>query len=616
MTTYTSGANCLDCSSYCDTCVDSNTCAVCSSGYYFYKQKCYVQCPSKAPYLSPTVSPYTCYETCPTATPYSYKNLCYTSCPAEAPYLYDNICYSTSLVAEATKISNLAGSIASTTLIARGVASFSDPGLYMFGSLMKLLEYTRYMNISHSDGLEILFQTISDSSNLIPMPSMSDEMQDAFENHSLPDVFARYDLPSNFMLNEGDDILAELTILGLFVLAWLLHKGVYYLRNVETMRSLVTKSRLFFQNYLLGQFYEMLGDVFFATVFEFRTLSLGDRYSWLSVTACVSCLTLGTTLYLTNFWIVYAYQKKKRKRNTEALRKFSEQHKGIGVIFDSFGDESFIHQAVLIFFVTRNIILSQVIALAYSMPLFQSAILLILSFFMMIYYVTLRPMKSRLEFAEQLSYEILLLIVNACFFILALCDSMQASTRTVVNSIGQAIIVFNIAFKFLPFIFLAIHFGLIIWKYYKLLKSDLKSQDTGKKKRISEQLRNDSSVALRFGQDWNNTSLQTFDDQTNLTIDQNMTVSQISILQLDSLRKSRRAQKLSRTPKKSKSKSTQIFHANRHASPTGIRMKEFAQKHLSAKRAAGANGIRKKERISEMQRAGQINKRVEKDFVL
>ena len=201
MTTYTLGTNCLDCSSYCDICIDSSTCTTCTFGYYFYQSKCYVTCPSQAPYISPTVTPYLCFKTCPTQTPYNYENLCLASCPPEAPYLIDNVCHTESFIEKIAKLGNTAASAASTGMIARSVASFSNPSLFMFGSLMKLLEYTRYMNISHSDNLEILFQTISDTDDFIPMPEMSNEMQNALESHPMPYVFARYDVPSNFLLN-------------------------------------------------------------------------------------------------------------------------------------------------------------------------------------------------------------------------------------------------------------------------------------------------------------------------------------------------------------------------------------------------------------------------------
>ena len=492
-TTYTSGTDCLDCGSNCDTCIDANTCTLCTSGYYFYQSKCYVKCPSQAPYTSPTVSPYICYKTCPAATPYRYKNQCYTKCPSEAPYVSDYVCTTSNpdSAEEIAKVGNVAGSTASTVLISRSISSFSNPSPCMFGSLMKLLQYTRYQNVSHSDRLEMLFQTITDSSDYIPMPTMSNEMQNAFENHPLPYVFEKYDLNSNFMLNEGDDILGILTILGLFVLCWVMQRSVFYLRNVPTMRSLIVKSRFFFQNYLISGFYEMLGDVAFAAVLEVKTLDIHDQYSRLSFAACILCLFLGGILYALNIWIVYAYQKRKGKRNhngeesekrKKELEEFSEKYEGIEILFNDFEDRSFIHQAALIFFVGRNIIFCVMIALFYSIPLFQSTLLLILDLCLVVYYFWKRSIKSRMDFVEQVSYEIILLIVNMCFFIQAMADSMGSSSASLVYNIGEVVIVLNTICKFLPFVFLGIRLGLSLWAYFKLLKLALKSEVKKKEK--------------------------------------------------------------------------------------------------------------------------------------
>ncbi len=625
VTTYTFGTNCLDCSSYCDTCVDSNTCTVCTNGYYFYQSQCYVKCPSKAPYLSPIVSPYVCFKACPTPTPYSYQDLCYTTCPKEAPYLMDNVCYTESFYATIAKMGNTAASTASTILIARSVASFSNPSLFMFGSLTKLLEYTRYMNISHSDGLEILFQTISDSGDLIPMPSMSDKMQNAFVSHPMPDVFKKYDFPSNFMLNEGDDILALLTIFSLFVLFRIMQKGVAYLRNVKTARSIATNARFFFQNYVIGKFYEMLGDVSLTSVFEFRTFSSSDRYSWLSLTACIICLVLGVTLYAMNFWIIYA----RRKREGKELKEFCEKYKGAEIFFDGFKDESFLHQAAMLLFVARCVISSQVIALGYEIPLFQSAILLIFSFFMFFYYSLIRPMKEKMEFVEQLSFEILLFAVNTCFFIQAMCDMMQASTKGVVNSIGQTVIVLNTAFKFLPLIFLAVQFVSIVWKYYKLIKDVLKSEEAGDNKKISNKL--SPSTILGSHKLSHISSDCSFAGLNNLSLNESMVMSQISRSPLDLLR-NQRVKKLSlvvngdvgedsknnkKTPSKAKSFANKILAAKKNINPSIILMKKLEDMKLSAKKTDGTVGNQKKEgqQIPERKRVTKIRKRVRKSSV-
>jgi len=429
---------------------------------------------------------------------------------------------------------------------------------------MKLLQYTRYMNVSHSDRLETLFQTITDVSDYIPMPSISNHLENGFENHPLPTVFARYDLPSNFMINQGDALLAALVIMGLLVLFLIMQRGIFYVRNVPILRSLIIKTRFFFQNYLISMFYEMLSDIAFAAVLEMKTLSINDPYSELSFAVCMTCLIFGVVLYSLNIWIVYAYQKKRESHSEEesrkeALEKFSEKYKGIEILFNDFKDQSFIHQGVLIFFVGRNIAFCLVIALFPDLPLFQAMLLLTFDLCLVAYYLLKRSIKSRMDFVEQLSYEIILLIANVCFFIQALADAVKGgSSQGLTNTIGEIIIVLNTICKFLPFVFLGTKLSLALWGYYLLFKLAWKSGTPKKNKKVSPDPSRHSSDASPSSdssnspQKFSDTSATRFlglDGSTETTgnLDQTVIVSQAAMTQMDLLR-SRGAQKRSVVP--------------------------------------------------------------------
>jgi len=104
---------------------------------------------------------------------------------------------------------------------------------------------------------------------------------------------------------------------------------------------------------------------------------------------------------------------------------------------------------------------------------------------------------------------------------------MEASTKEVVYAIGQTVIILNIAFKFLPLVFLAIQLGYNIWEYYKQIKLILKSEkaEKKKKKRIFRPSRSNSSVSPESSQASNYSSLQTTSGLNNsIIIERNLPI--------------------------------------------------------------------------------------------
>ncbi len=64
----------------------------------------------------------------------------------------------------------------------------------------------RFLNVSRSDKLEEMFLLYADSdTNVVPWVGMPDSIQDSFPQHDLPYMFQKYEVPSSFITNFGDD---------------------------------------------------------------------------------------------------------------------------------------------------------------------------------------------------------------------------------------------------------------------------------------------------------------------------------------------------------------------------------------------------------------------------
>lgn len=473
----------------CDACVDGSTCTKCNSAYYSFGKSCVKNCPlttysiegnclSKYEQSSFLIFSLGCPQNCDVCLDANTCSKCspgfsLSSDPSK------NICSSEGpessiILTQPAKINKVAESTANTVLVTRNIAAPSASSPMMFGSLTKLIQYFRHLNVSRSDRLESVFLADEDSGNYIPMPTMSKRMKGAFERKTVPFVFDKYGVSSNFLINQGDNLLAIVTIFGVFIVVLLLQQGFLFIRNIPLLRFFIIKSRFFFQNYFLSRFYEILGDVVFCAVLELKTLSLDDKYALVSFLVCCFCLILGATLFVMNIWIVNEYQKKKNlhsevESQKKALEKFAEKYKGVEILFNDFEDTTFTHQAVLIFFIGRNILFCLVIVLFYETPIFQCFLLLILDLSIVGYYLYKRSIKARLDYFEQLIYELLLLTANVCFFVMALAEGSESEEK-VITTLSEVIIVINIACKFLALGFMIFRIAVTAWEYFKQLR--------------------------------------------------------------------------------------------------------------------------------------------------
>ena len=137
------------------------------------------------------------------------------------------------------------------------------------------------MDISRSENLEAVFQAEGDSGNYTPMPKLSKDS--AEKSNNLPFMFEKYGVSSSFLLNQGNNLLRLLTICGALIVTLLLQKGLFYTGKMPLACSAVLKTKFFFQNYILSQFYEILGDIAFCSVLELKAVVFADSFSVVSL---------------------------------------------------------------------------------------------------------------------------------------------------------------------------------------------------------------------------------------------------------------------------------------------------------------------------------------------
>ena len=166
---------------------------------------------------------------------------CYSPCPSPAPVLANGHWIPNPEKNSTAEVNKAARDGAKRTMKALSVAFPFSAMPFVYGALSKALSYTRHMNLSPSHEMEELYSEPDDNVQLFPAPTLSDETKDKFPQHRLPEVFERYELPSSFLVNFGEDILAVFMFL---LVAFIVNHLSRYLRNIQSPRFLAIKAKL------------------------------------------------------------------------------------------------------------------------------------------------------------------------------------------------------------------------------------------------------------------------------------------------------------------------------------------------------------------------------------
>ena len=347
---------------------------------------------------------------------------------------------------------------------------------FVYGTLSKNLQYTRYMNISRSTKLEELYQESLASVQIVPTPTLSNQIKSNFPQHSLPYMFEKYELPSSFLVNFGDDLLGILTFAGLMVLFWVMKWLARWIRNIPGSRFVVIWVKVYLQNYLLGQVFESFGDVMFYSVMEFRTLRIKEKYAWVSFVICLVCLGVCGAIGGVSIWITRKYQNNKenlKKMNlteeefSHKNENFKRKYEGIMLLYEDFEDENFKIQAVMMYYAGYNVLFSLIIALLEAVPLMQLMFLLVMDSSFLIFFAVKRPIKSKLDLIEVSVLKFLMLIVEISLLVMASVDVETSNKEGVMEGIGNILIALNMLFTFSPYVFMVLKLGFSGWGLYR-----------------------------------------------------------------------------------------------------------------------------------------------------
>jgi len=217
-----------------------------------------------------------------------------------------------------------------------------------------------------------------------------------------------------------------------------------------------------------------VGDIVLYSALEFQTFSLDDFTSNLSFLVCAGFNVLTVIVIVA---MLYVNMRIKKSKNDAAKNLTSEEIEkewdSFRAFFGTYKDAFFGQQIFLLVFIIRVACFSAIVGYTYDYPLLQAALIVCINLMMTLYLIITRPMKAKINFVQQITFELLLLIFNINICILAVADELESEAFEMRKNIGELIVMLNIIVPLLSTVFIVLKIvllGIEVYKEFKLKK--------------------------------------------------------------------------------------------------------------------------------------------------
>ena len=371
----------------------------------------------------------------------------------------------------------------------------SNPTVITATCVAEIIDYTRYMRISHSRRLEGVFAGYKQPPGVINTKqlALSSKVQSKVSQGVPPAVFERYQVSPTFLVGFWVGFVSLLIISVIVLVLMALNCQVSKLNKTSKLRTIFVKVKEGAQNYLLQQFYASYGDIVLFGGLQFNSPKLNAGLSIFSLILTVVFIIIGITVLVKHIALLLKYQKIKKEANktvnkSKELEDFKASIGGYKTFFEDFKDSNLNYQSFLLYFILRSIIHSLCLVTLYDHPIAQSVIFIITSVLLFAYVIIMRPFEKPLGNIQQICFEILILFVNITLFVMAVTDHQEGDHKDVIENVGEIIIACNVIAKLIPIIFIAVDVIKILWKEYKEMKSKRKVNVENTVQKINEKL--------------------------------------------------------------------------------------------------------------------------------
>jgi len=375
-------------------------------------------------------------------------------------------------VKQMAKTAEATGTASSVVSSIYGFLNSGDPTAMFMGSLAKMLQYVKFINIEYPPKVKFMFglqSNLNDTSEPI-MKKVQKRIEDKSDSPNLADNFGYYKLTSSFVSNcfQSLGTLAGI-VLGIGVISLVLYWTAPSSKVHQFSKGLmgVLKWNLF-----LIMFCGMAGDIVFFSSFEFRKAQFDNVFSVVSFVTCIFMNFVSIYVFYKLIQVNLNLQKNRNSRiarrdEADFMKDAESKWESCKVFFHAYKNKKFSQQAFMIFFLIRVLSFYLIIAYFYAYPFFQIIMITLVSFVIVIYLIIVRPFKSRLNNLNQVVFEVIILAFNGCILVLAALDTAKSESYETRKKLENILMNINLAAGFISTFFIVLKAIVLLVDMYK-----------------------------------------------------------------------------------------------------------------------------------------------------
>lgn len=377
-------------------------------------------------------------------------------------------------------ITNVTDTFNSATLTVATVIIPQDPGSASAGMLTKMLQYLRFLNIPYSQRLELTFKPHNSIAGPFGIgPKLPAEALTKIPMHPIPQRFMKFHVHSSFLVNFWDSLIFMSIIIFCVALFKLAEWSISKIKNRPVPYPIVKKIRAAVQNMFFMQFYNILGDVLFFSIFELKNLNFESAETIISFCLAILFICIGGLVIAIHLSILLKfYNLRKKTAWVSKIEGLYKAYEGSEVFFKHFKNKTVLTQSFLLLFVVRNVLFYLTIALLSGYPLVQAMLIFILTIFILGYLILLRPFNTIVNLLQQITCEVMFLLANTCVFIIIQLDFKKENSNHIRDSLCDVIIYTSLVFTLVPQAFLAVKIVIGIIEWYKVYRNKSNQPNT------------------------------------------------------------------------------------------------------------------------------------------
>ena len=181
---------------------------------------------------------------------------------------------------------NAANLATTACLLISSALSPGDPSYIMSITLLKILEYTKFLNIEYTSRIELFFLTYKPVTGVINIPylELPSIIKSKFTETPAPVIFKVFGLSSVFIINFWNDLIALGITFIIFLTCYLVECCTHRANSPSTIFRRV---RAIVQNYFLGLFYVICMNIVLFASLQFQSVYLKSTANIMSFVTAV-----------------------------------------------------------------------------------------------------------------------------------------------------------------------------------------------------------------------------------------------------------------------------------------------------------------------------------------